>query len=479
MKMKRAIPALRRAMIEALESRQMLSAVAEAAADTLISDGFNATSMDPNIWHIPNWYLGATYYGHTQNPCQPAALPDVENGEAQIGVQTYNWSSVSWNPSYFGDRIISNAVFTPEDGLHLTARLRVPVAPGTIAAVYFYLPQGVGDPANNNQELDFEFLGIDPYNVHINVYGGEPLGVGHPQIVPLPNGGRIDEEHTYEIKYTVDDGTTFLVDGQIVATDSVNKLDPDTQLTVQLGHWVDNPNGFGYDPSLPLPTTDPSANQRWNMFVDSVTLTTLPNYTNFVKNLYLDVLGRPADAAGLAGWTGVLTNGTLGPSDVAGSFLGSTENFTREVRGLYQSVLGRSADDAAVPGWVSYRASHSYEQVETLFYASREHVAAMSPVDLVNSYYVAFFGRQAEPAGLAGWSGLIENGTPASVVVEDLLSSDEGLTGIVRNAYGKFLHRAANPTGIDGWTDYLKSGATSDDLALAFTTSLEYLRRDA
>jgi hypothetical protein len=73
-------------------------------------------------------------------------------------------------------------------------------------------------------------------------------------------------------------------------------------------------------------------------------------YGGFVQAVYLDVLGRPADPNGLAGWTQYLASGgSLG--GVAGAFFGCTEYYTDLVSGYYQQYLHRPADPTGLNYW--------------------------------------------------------------------------------------------------------------------------------
>ena len=60
-------------------------------------------------------------------------------------------------------------------------------------------------------------------------------------------------------------------------------------------------------------------------------------------NLYIDLLGRKADAGGLACFSGRLDSGTSRP-DLVAAFVGSNDYRAAFVRRAYQSLLGRPAD---------------------------------------------------------------------------------------------------------------------------------------
>lgn len=479
-----------RELVQELESRILLSGAATAA--TLISDNFSGSAMNANIWHIPDWYLGGTYYGHTQNPCQPAALPGVQNGVANIGVQTYNWSSTYYNPSYFGDRVISNTTFTPGGGFHLTVDLSVDLQPGTIFAAYLYYPQGYGDPATQNNEVDFEFIYTDKGpQINTNIYAGSSLGVGNPLIVTLPKGGSIGDFHKYELVHAPGEGVQWLIDGTVVRIDNTNKLDENTELTVQLGAWVDVPGGFGYDPRLPSPTVDSGANQRWNMHVNNVTLTTVPVQPPAVQITNVPDIGTAnASVQGIvtgvknpADWrivTYIKVNGNLwGPKPTLDQPL-TTINADKTFSCLFTTggndVNATEIDTFLVPATFSPPTCLGLGALPSSLsaYASAT-VTRANNAGFVNNLYWSVLERAADTGGLSYWVNLLKNNqVTESQVANAFLSSTEYFNNEVRALYHQVLNRDADIGGLNGWTSYLIAGHSFQDLQAQFYGSAEY-----
>jgi len=67
----------------------------------------------------------------------------------------------------------------------------------------------------------------------------------------------------------------------------------------------------------------------------------------FVSSLYQGLLGRPADAGGLAYWTARLDTGAT-RTQVAQGIAGSDEALSRDVQLFYQALLGRPAEAAGL-----------------------------------------------------------------------------------------------------------------------------------
>jgi murein DD-endopeptidase MepM/ murein hydrolase activator NlpD len=71
----------------------------------------------------------------------------------------------------------------------------------------------------------------------------------------------------------------------------------------------------------------------------------------FVEQLFVDILARPADPAGLAHWEAALGRG-WSRSGVAAALYDSSESRTSRVAGLYRDVLGRAPDEGGAQHWV-------------------------------------------------------------------------------------------------------------------------------
>jgi hypothetical protein len=73
----------------------------------------------------------------------------------------------------------------------------------------------------------------------------------------------------------------------------------------------------------------------------------------FINGLYTDVLGRPADAAGLSYWLQRLQNGTS-RSTAEMSFLTSDEGYRHDLNGYYMALLGRPLDNGGATAWIAW-----------------------------------------------------------------------------------------------------------------------------
>jgi uncharacterized protein (TIGR03118 family) len=94
----------------------------------------------------------------------------------------------------------------------------------------------------------------------------------------------------------------------------------------------------------------------------------------------------------------------------------------------------------------------------------------------VDQVYQDLLNRQADAAGLAFWTGALDQGATRSQVVAGIESSTEYETDQVQNAYQQFLHRAADPAGVTFWVNFLQQGNTVEQMDAGIVSSQEYVQ---
>ena len=108
---------------------------------------------------------------------------------------------------------------------------------------------------------------------------------------------------------------------------------------------------------------------------------------------------------------------------------------------------------------------------------------AMDHARSVYRLYQATLDRAPDPAGLNGWTEMLAMGTQTlSQVASGFVNSAEfqatygGLTNgaFVTLLYNNVLNRAPDPAGLAGWTDLLNGGMSRQDVVLGFSQSLEF-----
>lgn len=197
---------------------------------------------------------------------------------------------------------------------------------------------------------------------------------------------------------------------------------------------------------------------------------------NFVLHMYQDTLQQAPDIA--RHWDALLESRQMTSAEVASAFINSNEYRSSVIEGLYQSVLGRGAEPAGLAYWLSFFAGgHTVEEMKAQFYGSQEFFnnSGGSNAALVDAFYVALLHRHAEPAGLAHWKYLLDNGAgrgDIAMAIESL--SMEGAQTIVRHAYQTFLRREPEPAGLAYWMAQIQAGASELTIISGFLGSEEY-----
>ncbi|MGI8939947.1 MAG: DUF4214 domain-containing protein [Iamia sp.] len=132
--------------------------------------------------------------------------------------------------------------------------------------------------------------------------------------------------------------------------------------------------------------------------------------TQIVDDLYQDTLGRPGDPAGTAYWVDALRTRRLTVARAAASFYASPEYYTgigggtdaTWINDLYLKILGRPADGPGRTYWAGQIARTGRGAVALRFFQTPESARTR-----VTDLYQDLLGRSPEPSGLTYWSGRV------------------------------------------------------------------------
>ncbi len=213
---------------------------------------------------------------------------------------------------------------------------------------------------------------------------------------------------------------------------------------------------------------------------------TLPNSV-FVRLLFNDLLGRPADDAGLAYWTNQLNSGALTQAQTASQFFASQE-FSQSglyVIKLYLAIFQRDPDFAGWHYWFNALTTGTPStSALAAFLTSNEFTSLYGNLDntaFVNLVYQNVLGRAPDSAGLAYWVGQVSAvGRPA--VMNQFIRSAEYDTKVRARAcadllYMGFLRRDPDPNGAAYWSGVLADPAALPGAIATFIGSSEYRAR--
>jgi hypothetical protein len=146
-----------------------------------------------------------------------------------------------------------------------------------------------------------------------------------------------------------------------------------------------------------------------------------------VDHYYQTFLHRQADPVGRAGWVGALVAGAS-ETDVELAFLNSPEYLAQHVSdsafvdALYADVLGRPADADGSAGWIHALESGMSREAAALQILT----SAEADRRAIDGFYTSFLHRPGDAVGEQGWLGLVQSGRGSlEVVAESILASDE------------------------------------------------------
>ncbi len=176
----------------------------------------------------------------------------------------------------------------------------------------------------------------------------------------------------------------------------------------------------------------------------------------YVETLYLDFLHRTGDLSNpndAGSWVTLLGQG-MPSTAVASGVTRSTEGLGVAVDGLYHRFLGRDADPAGRAGFVSYlQAGGTLEGVSRAMLASPEYQSRF-PTDssFVQSLYQNLLQRTGSTAEVGGWLAPLPQLGRAGVA-QGFLSSQEYRDLEVVDDYTQLLDRTQPPSAaeVNGW----------------------------
>jgi hypothetical protein len=192
-----------------------------------------------------------------------------------------------------------------------------------------------------------------------------------------------------------------------------------------------------------------------------------PSNDRWINQIYIDLLGRTADAAGLSSLGGLLTGGAT-RSNVAFTVLTSTEYRQRLLTSFYSTFLHRTPSAPELNFWMpAFAANLSDEQIEAQFLASPEYFALAGGTNAgwVTNVFNDVLGRAPSSAEVASFSALLGSSSRMTVGL-NVLTSNESVTRRVQQYYTRFLHRS--PSGAEAAVFVAAIvGGTSDENVIA------------
>jgi hypothetical protein len=217
-------------------------------------------------------------------------------------------------------------------------------------------------------------------------------------------------------------------------------------------------------------------------FTASVTVNVASSTPNqrFITNVYMDLLGRPVDPAGLAKWTQQLDAGTDRVTVVL-RIETSQEYLVDQVTKAYMLLLKRAPDPTGLNCFlIDLQNGGTIEQMMADIAGSPEYFTkrAMGNNNTwLQTVYQDLLGRPIDPTGQMFFSQQLANGATRGQVALGILTSMEYRQNLVTTAYHAFLRRDPDPTGLANWVIFLTQGGTDQQLNAGILGSAEYFAR--
>lgn len=149
--------------------------------------------------------------------------------------------------------------------------------------------------------------------------------------------------------------------------------------------------------------------------------------SSLIAGAYDGYLGREPDAPGLQFWLQKMAAGMtieqLDSGFIASDeyWVGSGGTAAQWVRALYLDVLGRAAGDSEVAFWLDQLGRGATRaQVAMGFLLSTEYLSSV-----VDGYYLWLLGRNLDPSGRATWVSAIQRGARDEQIIGSIVASEE------------------------------------------------------
>jgi len=214
----------------------------------------------------------------------------------------------------------------------------------------------------------------------------------------------------------------------------------------------------------------------------------MPSIREAISSYYQNILGRPADAAGLDYWSAQVDSGARSLADVASSLVRSTESTSAvaPIVALYLAAFGRAPDAAGLQYWKGeLQKGLSLDEISRALGQSQEFASSSSAstTEFLSQIYQNTLGRPADAAGLQYWTEQLTHGVSRAEVLAGLARSAEGqvhgevkaqvalaIQGVTGRAPSpQELSNALNQQGTQSLTELI--GSTTSRLIAALDTT--------
>jgi hypothetical protein len=204
------------------------------------------------------------------------------------------------------------------------------------------------------------------------------------------------------------------------------------------------------------------------------------NNTQYVQQLYRNVLGREADTAGLNDWVGQLDAGASRGTILVGfsesdEFKGNLSDQVEILR-MYYLLLQRMPTAAELQDWIGFL--KGYDQTDSIYLQGCP--SGLTDSAYVQAVFLGFLRRDASAGELGTFGDALTAGTAThGSLVETVMKSDEFnlFVAPVSRLYLAALRRVPDQPGLNNWVNFVRAGTSLQVMADAFAASQEFINR--
>jgi subtilisin family serine protease len=200
-----------------------------------------------------------------------------------------------------------------------------------------------------------------------------------------------------------------------------------------------------------------------------------PNF-HFVERLYQSVLNRTASDADLLNWTARLDAGET-RTQVAMSFLNSSEYQSHLINSVYEQLLDRPVDAGGLIFWLGQmQLGLPIETIMVAIASSSEYLAlhGNTTQGQVAGFYQDFLGRAGSQSDILYWANQIAAGVPPASIAASFLNSSEYRANLISGYYVSYLGHTPDLGGLNYWSSLLAAGFPRTTVQAGILASGEY-----
>jgi hypothetical protein len=203
----------------------------------------------------------------------------------------------------------------------------------------------------------------------------------------------------------------------------------------------------------------------------------------WIARVYMDLLGRPVDGSGLAVWTGALAQG-MTRTQVVQAIQASFEYRAKLIDSWYVKYLGRHADPAGLNGALQVLSvttgiggDNPENFIQLQLISSPEYFVARggnTNQGFLQALYQDVLGRAIDPGAATTLGLMLAQGASRLQIAAMVFSSTEAEQVLLERDYVRFLHRDVDPSGLQAGVTALQHGLRETALIAGLVASDEY-----